>query len=120
MSDMKTIVRLLTAIRTAEEKPVWDPAYVSEKVLKTSERERDILAVKLQKAGLIEGLITTEGIDNAPKNTVLWEQSEPEVTLKGIEYMETDSAFLKAAKEIGKAGVGIAASIVEAKIMGMI
>lgn len=120
MNDMKTIVRLLTAIRAAEERPVWDPSFVSEKVLKASARERDILACKLQKAGLIEGLITTEGIDNAPKNTVLWEQSEPEVTLKGIEYMETDSTFLKAAKEIGKMGLGIAASVVEAKITGML
>lgn len=119
MNDMKTIVRLLAAIREAEKTPVWNPVYVSEKVIKASARDRDILAVKLQKSGLIQGLITADDIDNAPKNTVLWEQSNPSVTLAGIEYMENNDAFNKAAKEIGTATVSAISAAIEAKIAGM-
>lgn len=56
MNDMKTIIRLLSAIRESENAPMFNLIFVSEETLRAKARDRDILAVKLQKAGLIEGL----------------------------------------------------------------
>ena len=84
MSDMKTIARLLTAIRKAEKAPVWSPAFVSENVIQALQIDIDILAITLQKAGLIDGLRIPDG----PRYKVIWEISEPEITLAGIEYLE--------------------------------
>ena len=56
MDDFKVIARLLAAIRASEGSPMFDVALVDEKVLKTTAANRDLLAVKLQKAGYIEGL----------------------------------------------------------------
>ena len=84
MNDMKTIIRLLSAIRESENSPMFNLIFVSEETLRAKARDRDILAVKLQKAGLIEGL----KIADEPRNKVIWEISEPEITLAGIEYLE--------------------------------
>jgi len=81
MSDFKTIARILGAIRSCEGRP-FDVATVSPEALGVDERQRDVLAVKLQNAGKISGLMTAEDVGNAPL-TVLWGQSRPEVTLDG-------------------------------------
>ena len=87
VNDMQTIIRLITAIRKAENAPVWSPFFVSEEVIKAPARDRDILAVKLQKAGLIEGL----RLADSPRNEVIWSISEPETPLAGIEWMEKNN-----------------------------
>lgn len=115
MEDFKIIVRLLAAIQASEESPVFNTALVDAKVLHTTEAKRDGLAIKLQKAGYIEGLITTEDIDNAP-DAVLWGMSKPSVTLAGLEYMQENSAVRKAVDELKQTGIQIAAQTVAAVI----
>ena len=88
MNDMQAIIRLMEAIREAERLPVWSPFFVDEKKVRAPKRDRDILAIKLQKAGLIEGLRLSDDV----RNEVIWEISEPEITLAGIEYMERINA----------------------------
>lgn len=60
-------------------------------------RQRDLLAVKLQRAGKVSGLMTAEDVGNAPL-TVLWGQSRPEVTLDGLEYLAECEPLRKAAR----------------------
>lgn len=115
MNDFKVMVRLLLAIQKSEENPPFTSALVSEKALRTTSRKRALLAIKLQNAGYIEGLITTEDIDNAPVE-VLWSNSKPAITLEGLEYMATNKPLNKAVKEMKEIGTDIAAKTIRAQI----
>lgn len=118
MNDFKVIARLLGAIRSCEGGP-FNVAAVSPEALGTTERQRDVLAVKLQNAGKISGLITTEDIDNAPL-MVLWEQSSPEVTLEGLEYIATCDPLKSAAKELVAASTSAAVNLTVAALAKMV
>ena len=88
MNGFKVIACILGAIRANETAiaPSW--AALDPPPLGADERTRDALAVKLQHAGYVDGLITSEDVDNAPL-VVMWAQSRLEVTLDGQEYMAT-------------------------------
>lgn len=64
MTDTKTIVRILAAVRVEQGRPVFNVSTVSEQVLRTDEATRDRLALMLQKEGYIDGLYIIDGIDN--------------------------------------------------------
>ena len=117
MKDFQTMVRLLAAIRAGEGKP-FNTALVDERVLKTYDAERDALACKLQREGYIDGLYIIETLDEGP-DTVLWEQSRPEVTIKGLELMQNSEPLRKAAEELKNAAVQTAAAMVAGKIAQM-
>lgn len=119
MDDYKIIARLLAAIKASEESPAFDVALVDEKVLKTTSTRRDLLAVKLQKANYIEGLLVIDGIDNQASPVVMWNQSKPEITLAGLEWMETNAPLRKAITELKDAGTSIAAKIVSNMLQKM-
>ena len=112
MDDFKVIARLLAAIRASEESLVFDVALVDEKVLKTTAANRDLLAVKLQKAGYIEGLTVIDDVDNQGAPFVAWDHSKPAVTLEGMTWMQTNEPLRKAVKELKSAGTSAAAQIV--------
>lgn len=116
MDDMKLIVKILGLIREMEKTGEYNPAVFSEKCLKCPQRQIDTLALKLKKAGYIDGLITTEDIDNCG-NTILWQYSSPEVTLSGIEYMNENSAFKKAKEQLAELGV-TGASAMASSLLG--
>lgn len=108
MNDFTIIARILGAIRAYDGKP-FNVAAVSPAALKTDEATRDILAIKLQNAGYIEGLITTEDIDNAP-DCVLWQASTPSITLAGLEYAQECKPLHKAIQTLAQDAVAAAAS----------
>lgn len=118
MDDFKVIARLLAAIRAGEEKPTFSSALVSEAVLQTTTSYRDALAIKLQKAGLIDGLYVVDDVDTLPKPVVMWERSEPSVTLAGLEYIATNVPLRKAMQEIENAAVSLAAQAAANTIHG--
>lgn len=120
MDDFKIIARLLGAIRAGEEDGVFNVNLVDEKVLKTTAKKRDSLAIKLQKKNYIDGLLTTEDIDNMPEPCVLWAYSHPTITLDGLEYIATNAPLQKAMREIKEAGISLAAQIVSDAISSMI
>lgn len=119
MDDFKVIARLLAAIRASEESPVFDVALVDEKVLKTTAANRDLLAVKLQKAGYIEGLVVIDGASNQAALFVAWDRSKPAVTLEGMTWMQTNEPLRKTVKELKDVGTTAAAQIVSNFIQKM-
>lgn len=58
MNDFKAMARILMSIRASEDMPAFDPNMVDPSVLKCDEKTRDLLAVKLQESGYVEGLIS--------------------------------------------------------------
>lgn len=94
MNSMKLIVKILGLVSEQEKAKKYNPNVFTSHCLGCQQSEIDGIAMKLQNAGYIEGLMTTEDIDNAD-DAVLWACSHPAVTIAGIEYMETNSAFNK-------------------------
>lgn len=119
MTDTKTIVRILAAVRVEQGRPVFNVSTVSEQVLRTDEATRDRLALMLQKEGYIDGLYIIDGIDNVAQPFIHWPASHPALTMKGTEYIENNSAARKAIEEIKQAGISAAAQIVANAIMEM-
>lgn len=115
MDDFKIIVRLLAAIRAGEEHEVFNTALVDERALKATPAARDALARKLQREGYIDGLYIIETLDNGP-DTILWEQSHPSVTIKGMEFMRNSEPLKKAAAELRNAAVQTAAAMIANQI----
>lgn len=99
MDDFKLIAKLLRGIRKSEMgEPFLAldllPMYKDENGNKIIPPEAvkwlSALALKLQKAGYIEGLLTDKHFG------VGWQCSTPKVTLAGLEYMATSPLILRA------------------------
>ena len=118
MNDFETIARILAAIRQGEQNPPFNVALVDEKALKTTARNRDLLAIKLRNGGYIDGLVTNEDIDNA-EPAVQWQCSNPRITLKGMEYMQTCKPLKRAGRQLKDIGTEIAAKAIQAQINQM-
>lgn len=93
MEDMKLIAKLLYGIRKSEMGEKFNgldlfTEYKDEsgKAIIPSQEVKwlSALALKLQKAGYIEGLLTDECMG------VSWQLSKPVLTLAGVEYMATN------------------------------
>lgn len=112
MDDFKIIARLLAAIRAGEDEAVFPLALIGEGVLRTTAQRRDSLALKLQKAGYIEGLYLVDGIDNAPFPVILWDNSHPTITLRGLEYIQETKPLQKAIGELAKSAAGVLPTVI--------
>lgn len=122
MEDFKLIVQLLAAVKAGEENPVFNCLLVDEKTLKATPAQRDRMAVKLQKAGYIDGLYIIDDVDNQAAPVILWQNSHPSITLEGLQYMRENSALRTAARELMDAGISLAAQTtanVIAKVYGL-
>ena len=117
MNDMKLIVKLISLIRNAEKTGKFYPAYFSPEALGCSKTEIDSMAIKLQDEGIVEGLITTEDIDNATL-TVLWGVSHPTVTIKGITFAAENSAYNKAVDALKETAASGAKAAIQSLLFG--
>ena len=119
MEEFKLMARLLAAIRASEDKEVFDLNFVSEQVLKTTARRRDKMAMKLKNAGYITGIVKLYGIDNLEEDIIMWDESKPEVTIKGMEYIQNSEPLRKAINEIKETGIAVASQVVANMISHM-
>lgn len=120
MDDFKTIARLLAAVKAGQDLPVFNCALVDEKTLRTTAAARDRLAVLLRDEGLISGLFVIDDVDNQAVPVVLWPQSHPRLTLKGMEYLRDNHAVRKALQELKDAGIAMASQAIANVIDGMV
>lgn len=119
MDDFKIMLRLLAAIYACEGKP-FNCTVVDERVIGCDPEKRDRLALKLRKEGFIDGLRVIDGVDGMQRPIILWDKSSPEVTFKGLEYMDSNETFKKVAAEMKDTAVQIAAGIVGNVITGIV
>lgn len=120
MEDFKFMVRLLAAIQAQEGAAVFDTSYISESVLQTTAKKRDMLAYKLNKDGYIDGLFAIDDVDNQAYPHIMWTQSHPYVTIKGLAYMQECEPFRKAARELKELAGQSAAAVIANQINGML
>lgn len=114
VNDFKAMARILASIRASEDMPAFDPNLVDPSVLRCDEKTRDLLAIKLQRSGYIEGLFIVDDIDNQPRPVVLWSASKPSITIKGMEFMQESKPLRKALEEIRKESLQVAAHVAAA------
>lgn len=120
MDDFKIIARLFAAIRAGEGQKTFNCALIDEKIIKAPAEKRDGIAIKMQKAGLIEGLFVVDDIDNQPYPVVMWEYSNPTVTIAGMEYISNNSTLKKVLQELKDSAISLAAQTIANTITNMI
>ena len=116
MEDFKLMVRLIAAIQSQEGSAVFDTSLITENALKTTAQKRDMLAYKLNKDGYIDGLFVVEDVDNQPYPHIMWANSHPYVTIKGLTFMQESEPFRKAAKELKDFTSQVASAVISNQI----
>lgn len=114
MKELELLIRLLAAVHAAEEKAVFDPVFVDERILKAPPAARDRAALKAMKAGYLDGLHVINGIDGHPY--IAWEYSKPFVTMQGLEYLDDNAIAKRVLSELKDTAISLAAQTVGAVI----
>lgn len=108
MEDFKLMYKILKVLLSCEDSTKWDPLLLDHNVLKVSERKRDNTLFRMQEEGLLCGVEEKSFIgDVEPKADISCER--PRVTIKGIEFLETNSLMNKAGEELKEAAISFAA-----------
>ena len=97
MSNYTTLVyRLLRAISQMESAEERDEhmMLLSPEVLKTTEEARDQAVMKLQKAGLIDGVHILKNVNGMQNPVIIWSATYPSLTHAGMMYLESDPAMV--------------------------
>lgn len=95
MDDFKVMYRVLKYLQAALDCDETDPEAFSTKRLKVSENRLEQLLIIMQDEGLIKGLTITRTMSDSKRHIV--EPIKPEITLKGLEYLQENSMMKKAA-----------------------
>ena len=119
MEDFKAMLRILAAVY-AREKANGGLEYLDERIVKTDDKTRDILLMKLQKQGYIEGLHIVESVDGQRVPVILWQDSFPTVTFSGMQFMDGNETAKAVLREIKDAAVSLAAQTFGTIIAGQI
>lgn len=94
MENSVIIYKILKAIEKSMDYEDFDDIILNPDVLKTTEIRRDKLLIEMQRNDYIKGL----RIKSFPNSgQVILKPLKPEITLKGIEYLENNSVMKKAA-----------------------
>ena len=97
------IYKILKAISNSMSYDEFDEMCISPEALKINETMRDKLLIELQESGYIKNL----KIRAIPKsNTIILKPMNPQITIKGIEYLD-DNLVMKKAAEIVKGIVDV-------------
>lgn len=97
MDNFKIIYRILKALEASMDCDEFDAAMISAEKLKISENRWARLLAMLTDEGYISGLSITKSIDGI----IVINESNPAITLKGLEYLNENS-FMKKAANLAK------------------
>lgn len=96
--ELRTVYKVLKRIHAAEQLEETDPAMFAPEVFDIDAEQRDRIMAMLQAEGLIDGVIVRKYVGQR-RETVLIDWQALEVTLKGLQYLEENSAMRRAAEE---------------------
>lgn len=96
--ELRTVYKVLKRIHAAEQLDETDPDMFAPEVFDIDAAQRDRIMAMLQAEGLINGVIVRKYVGQR-RETVLIDWQALEVTLKGLQYLEENSAMRKAAEE---------------------
>ncbi len=93
MSDLEKRIRLLAAIYVFEHETEPSRVLLSPDALDMTEKERGQTAHILEEQGIINGMQKEQ--EEESRWHYDWRYSFPRITLKGLEYIETDETLRK-------------------------
>lgn len=96
--ELRTVYKVLKRIHAAEQLEETDPGMFAPGVFDIDAAQRDRIMAMLQAEGLINGVIVRKYAGQR-RETVLIDWQALEVTLKGLQYLEENSAMRRAAEE---------------------
>lgn len=94
IENFKIIYRILNILEKAMDYDEFDMNSISAETMKISEARWIKLMMLLSKEGYIDGVIIKQSLDGEYVMSV----RSPQITLKGLEYLEENSLMKKAAK----------------------
>lgn len=106
MDTFKLVYKILKQIHTLGLAEEPDLMLLSPDALKATKEERDDAILMMLDDELINGITVIKGIDGQQKPYILWRDSMPHITLKGLQYLEENS-MMKKAKNLLKGFVEI-------------
>lgn len=95
MDDFRVIYKILKTLHKAMDLEEFDKSSISASALGLSEPKWNRIMAMLLREGYIDGGIVFTVFDSTYPNVVL---TMPEITLKGLEYLEENSIMRKAAE----------------------
>lgn len=96
--ELRTVYKVLKRIHAAEQLEETDPGMFAPEVFGIDAAQRDRIMAMLQAEGLINGVAVRKYVGQR-RETVLIDWQALEVTLKGLQYLEENSAMRRAAEE---------------------
>ena len=99
MEDFRIIYRLLQAVIEWEKARLKSLNMFRQEYTGASEEERDRLMLKLVDAGYVKGIRVVERIEDMPTPVIRWEESRPNITIEGMEYLEENSIMRRVEEE---------------------
>lgn len=88
MNDFLILYRLLKTVQAYENVEEQDALLLfNAERLRTTERQRDNLMLKLVNAGYVEGVTFIQDSYFHNRPAILWSESQPYMTIEGLEYL---------------------------------
>ena len=102
MDNFKIIYRILKELEKNMGNEQFSTIFISADYLKISFNRWEQLLIMMQDEGYIKGLVIAKAIEDKYRHIV--EPIQPEITIKGLEYLESNSFMAKAKELLRMAG----------------
>lgn len=102
MRDFQVIYKILRLLDKYKGQEDFDYQCISASVMKLEYAEWEQLMIELQINGYIRGLVYTQALSDKFPHIV--EPINPQITMKGMEYLETNSMMAKAKEALRMLG----------------
>lgn len=99
MDNFKSIYRILRELEKNMGNDNFSPACISAEKMKIPFGRWEQLLILMQDEGYIKGLVLSSGLESPLRH--ITEPIFPQITIKGLEYLE-DNSFMAKAKEMLK------------------
>ncbi len=108
MNTLTVIYRILKYLEASLDLEDFDEDAISAEKLKISQERWEQLLIMMQDEGYIKGLVITKTLSDTKRHIA--EPIQPEITLKGLEYL-ADNSMMRKAADLLKGAAGIAGKV---------
>ena len=116
MNDFRLMARILSAVKVCEHERKMNMTLFDVNVLKTDEATRDSIVVKLQESGYVKGFVIIDDMDNQAYPAVVYNSSNPRITIEGMTFIAENQPLKKAIEELKNAACNAASGILSNSI----
>ena len=108
MNNFTVIYKILRYLEASLDAEEFDDEAISAEKLKITQERWEQLLIMMQDEGYINGLVITKTLSDTKRHIA--EPIQPEITLKGLEYL-ADNRMMRKAADLLKGAAGIAGKV---------